>query len=57
MNFLLNFFCVCVFVVESVLLVHDFGNIFERVQSAAVSDDATTLLEAVLMFIRYYAAE
>ena len=54
MNFLLNFFCVCVFVVESVLLVHDFGNVFEHVHSAAVSDDATTLLEAVLMFIRYY---
>ena len=54
MNFLLNFFCVCVFVAESVLLVHDFGNIFEHIQSAAVSDEATTLLEAVLMFIRYY---
>ena len=35
-------------------LVHDFGNVFEKVLAPAVSQDAETLLDSVLMFIRYY---
>ena len=43
-----------VFAAESAGLVHDFGNMFEKVGSPAVSEDAETLLDSVLMFIRYY---
>ena len=39
----------CAFVAESVLLVHDFGNVFERVVPPAVSDAAVTLLDGVLV--------
>ena len=35
-------------------LVHDFGNVFEKVVALAVSEDAETLLDSVLMFVRYY---
>ena len=35
-------------------MVHDFGTIFEHVPGAAISDEANTFLETVLMFIRYY---
>ena len=45
---------VCVFVAESVLLVYDFGNIFERVLAPAVSDGAITLLDGMLMYVRYF---
>ena len=39
---------------ESVQLVHDFGAVFEHVPGAVVSDVAETLLDAVLLFVRYY---
>ena len=35
-------------------LVHDFGNMFEKVVVPAVLEDAETLLDSVLMFVRYY---
>ena len=35
-------------------LVHDFGNMFEKVVAPTVSEDTETLLDSVLMFIRYY---
>ena len=35
-------------------LVHDFGNVFEKVVAPAVLEDAETLLDSVLMFVRYY---
>ena len=34
--------------------VHDFGNVFEKVVAPAVFEDAETLLDSVLMFVRYY---
>ena len=43
-----------VFAAESVHLVHDFGNVFEKVVAPTVSEDAETLLDSVLMFVRYY---
>ena len=43
-----------VFVAKSVILVHEFGHIFEKVTAPAVSDSAATLLDTALMFIRYY---
>ena len=43
-----------VFAAESVRLVHDFGNMFEKFVAPAVSEDAETLLDSVLMFVRYY---
>ena len=43
-----------VFAAESVRLVHDFGNVFEKVVAPAVSEDAETLLDTVLMLVRYY---
>ena len=46
--------CICAFVVESVQLVHNFGEVFERVPGPAVSDAGKTLLDAVLMFVCYY---
>ena len=50
-----QFFCpFYVFAAESVHLVHDFGNTFEKVVAPTVSEDAETLLDSVLMFIRYY---
>ena len=48
------FFPLYVFAAESVHLVHDFGNVFEKVVAPVVSEDAETLLDSVLMFIRYY---
>ena len=35
-------------------LVHEFGNMFEKVVAPAVLEDAETLLDSVLMFVRYY---
>ena len=43
-----------VFSAESVQLVHDLGNIFEKVISPAVSEEAESILDAVLMFVRFY---
>ena len=39
---------------ESVQLVHDLGNIFERVISPSVSEEAESILDAVLMFVQFY---
>ena len=39
---------------ESVQLVHDLGNVFEKVISPAVSQEAEPILDAVLMFMRFY---
>ena len=50
-NFFFSFY---VFAAKSVHLVHDFGNVFEKVVVPMVSEDAETLLDSVLMFIRYY---
>ena len=43
-----------VFSAESVQLVHDLGNIFEKVISPAVSEEAESILDTVLMFVRFY---
>ena len=45
---------ICAFVAESVQLVHDFRAVFERVPGPAVSEEAVSFLDAVLMFMRYY---
>ena len=45
---------ICAFVAKSVQLVHDFGAVFERVPGPAVSEEAASFLDAVLMFVRYY---
>ena len=45
---------ICAFVAESVQLVHNFGAVFERVPGPAVSEAAVSLLDTVLMFVRYY---
>ena len=50
-NFFFSFY---VFAAESVCLVHDFGNMFEKVVAPEVSEDAETLLDSVLIFVRYY---
>ena len=50
----LFFFSFYVFAADSVRLVHNFGNVFEKVVAPVVSEDAETLLDSVLMFIRYY---
>ena len=42
--FFLSFY---VFAAESVCLVHDFGNMFEKVVAPTVSEDAETLLDSV----------
>ena len=39
---------------ESVQLVHDLGNVFEKVISPAVSEEAESILDDVLMFVRFY---
>ena len=39
---------------ESVQLVHDLGNVFEKVISPAVLEEAVSILDAVLMFVRFY---
>ena len=39
---------------ESVQLVHDLGNVFEKVISPAVSEEAESILNTVLMFMRFY---
>ena len=48
------FFVFGVFLAESVQLVHDLGNVFEKVISPAVSEEAESILDAVLMFVRFY---
>ena len=45
---------ICAFVAESVQSVHDFGAVFEPVPGPAVSEEAASFLDAVLMFVRYY---
>ena len=51
MDFLLFF---GVFSAESVQLIHDLGNVFEKVISPAVSEEAESILNAVLMFMWFY---
>ena len=51
---LIFFFVFCVFSAESVQLVHDLGNVFEKVISPAVLEEAESILDAVLMFMRFY---
>ena len=48
------FFGFCVFSVESVQLVHNLGNVFEKVISPAVSEEAESIVDAVLMFLQFY---
>ena len=48
------FFVFGVFSAESVQLVHNLGNVFEKVISPAVSEEAESILDAVLMFVRFY---
>ena len=45
------FFFFCVFSVESVQLVHDLGNVFEKVISPVVLEVAESILDTVLMFV------
>ena len=39
---------------ESVQLVHDLVNVCEKVISPAVSEEAESILDAVLIFVRFY---
>ena len=48
---LILFFCFQCLFSESVQLVHDLGNVFEKVISPAVSEEAESILDAVLMFM------
>ena len=47
-------FVFSVFSAERVQLVHDLGNVFEKVISPAVLEEAESILDAVLMFMRFY---
>ena len=51
---LILFFVFGVFLAESVQLVHNLGNVFEKVISPAVSEEAESILNTVLMFVRFY---
>ena len=48
------FFVFGVFLAESVQLVHNLGNVFEKVISPAVSEEAESILNAVLMYMQFY---
>ena len=51
---ILKMFYFRVFVAEGVQFVTDLGAVFERVVQPAVSEETQTLLDAVLMFVRFY---
>ena len=51
---ILKMFYFRVFVAEGVQFVTDLGAVFERVVQPTVSEETLTLLDAVLMFVRFY---
>ena len=51
---ILKMFYFRVFVAEGVQFVTDLGAVFERVVQPAVSEETESLLDAVLMFVRFY---